>query len=216
MKVNEIFLSIQGEGKMQGVPSVLVRLKGCNLNCVWCDNRDDKIDWEISHVELLNLLDDYGINNVILTGGEPLLYSQIELLTNELKEKEYFLTIETNATIIKNVKADLISMSPKLAHANIKNEIVTINYEVIQYYIDNYEYQLKFVVKNENDFIAVQHIIQKLRNVDCNNVFMMPLAKSLAELTRLQKEIVRLCIKYHYRYANRLQLQIWDGGEENL
>lgn len=216
MKVNEIFSSIQGEGKLQGVPSVLVRLVGCNLNCVWCDNRRDKIAWEISHGELLNLLSGYGIRNVILTGGEPFLYSQIELLTNELNEKGYFITIETNATIIKSVKADLISMSPKLSHANVKGEIVTIDYDVIQYYVDNYNYQLKFVVKNENDFLDVQHILGELNDIDYNNVFMMPLASSLAELTEIQKEIVRLCIKYRYRYANRLQLQIWDGGEEDL
>lgn len=216
MKISEIFSSIQGEGKMQGVPSVLVRLEGCNLNCVWCDNRKDKVVQEISHSKLLEILDDYGISNVIITGGEPLLYSQIELLTNELKEKGYFITIETNATITQNVRADLISMSPKLAHANVKNEIATINYDVIQYYIDNYDYQLKFVVKDEGDFIAVQHILEKLSNIDYNNVFMMPLAKSLAELAGLQKEIVKLCIKYRYRYANRLQLQIWDRGEESL
>lgn len=216
MKVNEIFSSIQGEGKLQGVPSVLVRLVGCNLNCVWCDNRKNKKAWEVSHGELLNLLGDYGIRNIIITGGEPLLYSQIELLTSELKEKGYFITIETNATIKKSVKADLISMSPKLSHANVKDGIVTIDYNVIQYYVDNYNYQLKFVVKNENDFLDVQHILRGLNNIDYNNVFMMPLASSLAELAVIQKEIVRLCIKYRYRYANRLQLQIWDGGEEDL
>lgn len=33
MKVNEIFYSIQGEGRFTGTPSVFIRFAGCNLAC---------------------------------------------------------------------------------------------------------------------------------------------------------------------------------------
>ena len=39
MRVNETFLSLQGEGRFTGVPAFFLRLSGCNLRCPFCDTR---------------------------------------------------------------------------------------------------------------------------------------------------------------------------------
>ena len=38
LRVNEIFVSIQGETSRAGFPSLFIRLAGCNLRCRFCHN----------------------------------------------------------------------------------------------------------------------------------------------------------------------------------
>lgn len=65
--ISEIFFSIQGEGLLQGIPSVLVRLSGCNLNCAWCDSKM-KSSYVVSFEELINQISKYNCKYIILTG----------------------------------------------------------------------------------------------------------------------------------------------------
>ncbi|HEY5037564.1 MAG TPA: 7-carboxy-7-deazaguanine synthase, partial [bacterium] len=73
LKINEIYLSLQGESTYSGLPCVFVRLTGCSLRCVWCDTayafhegKDEGLD------AILAKVDTYGVKLVEITGGEPL------------------------------------------------------------------------------------------------------------------------------------------------
>lgn len=223
MRLTEIFKTIQCEGTLTGMVSVIVRLGGCNLQCKWCDERFSsraKGGLEISINELLKKINKYNCKNIIITGGEPLIYKEIIELSNRLKDADYHVTIETNATIQKRINCDLISMSPKLSHS-IPNNIPSegyerkrINIEAIRYYIRNYDYQIKFVVGLEEDFNEIEAILLKIGDYDRSKILIMPLASSRRQLFAIQKNIVKLCVERNYRYGNRLQLQIWGKGKE--
>ena len=80
MKLSELFYSIQGEGKLVGVPSVFVRASGCNLRCVWCDT--PYASWEpegaeMSVDEIVSRVRHFGADHVVLTGGEPMIMMDI-------------------------------------------------------------------------------------------------------------------------------------------
>ncbi|KKN02146.1 hypothetical protein LCGC14_1120730, partial [marine sediment metagenome] len=112
MRVIEQFETIQGEGKYVGVPSYFIRTTGCNLRCAWKnpDNSITKCDTpyssfspeagqELNINETLSKLEKTAINDIVITGGEPMLQKDIVQMVNIFGDAGYFITVETNGTI---------------------------------------------------------------------------------------------------------------------
>ena len=71
-RINEIFHSLQGEGRHTGTPAVFVRFSGCNLHCPFCDT-DHAVGREMSDEEIIAEVRRHDVPLVVLTGGEPSL-----------------------------------------------------------------------------------------------------------------------------------------------
>lgn len=114
LKVVEIFYSLQGEGKFAGVPSVFIRLHGCNLKCSFCDDTLHVGSYKLySFDEILEEINKYPSKQIIITGGEPTLYDLNDFI-EFLHKLDYFVSIESNGYKFENVKkADWITYSPK-------------------------------------------------------------------------------------------------------
>jgi 7-carboxy-7-deazaguanine synthase len=222
--ISEIFYSIQGEGRLIGTPSVFIRTSGCNLRCVWCDTpytswNPDGGQWSIE--EILREVAEHAARYVVITGGEPLLAPEIEKLTAKLKRAGAHITIETAATIFKPVVCDLVSLSPKLANSTPwkrqqgkfaqMHEERRLNLEVIQKFIDGYDYQLKFVVDQRMDFKEIREILDRLKNVDSSRVLIMPQGKTSKELRDKSRWIVELCKKNGFGYTPRLHIELFGN-----
>ena len=224
MRISEIFYSIQGEGRLSGAPSVFIRTSGCNLRCVWCDtpytswSPDGK---EMGLDEILHAIESYPLDHVVLTGGEPLLSHEIEELSVTLKTAGAHVTIETAATIFKPVSCDLVSMSPKLSNSTpwqkqngrfaAMHDQHRLNYNVVQQFIEGYDYQLKFVVDREQDFAEVRQIVDVLKNVDTSRVLIMAQARNRRQLHQKSRWIVELCKKFGYGYSPRLHIELYGN-----
>ena len=91
----EIFESLQGEGFNTGMPAIFVRLGKCNLACPWCDtNYEEYEKWTVDAI--LRQVQSYQAKQVIITGGEPTMYANLNILLDALKAQGYWLAIETN------------------------------------------------------------------------------------------------------------------------
>ena len=122
MRINEIFYSIQGEGRFTGTPAVFLRFSGCNLRCPFCDTDHSAFE-ELSEAEIVSRVGKYPARHLVVTGGEPLLQFQ-ESLARALHREGFFIQVETNGTIALGEGleklVDWVTCSPKSLPVNLK------------------------------------------------------------------------------------------------
>ena len=165
MKINEIFYSIQGEGRWTGLPNIFIRVTGCNLRCSFCDTKYAYFDGKEMPIEdIMKDVSKYPCKKVCITGGEPLLQEQtIELIDSLIKEK-YHISIETNGSkSLKNIvnkKNLMISMDIKCPSSNMNEKMKFDNISLLRE-----KDQLKFVIKNKDDYEYAKKIIKKYKPI---------------------------------------------------
>ena len=131
--VKEIFLTLQGEGAHAGRAAVFCRFSGCNLwtgreqdrasaTCKFCDTDFVGTDGTLGgrYATSDDLADavasqwagEHGYRYVVLTGGEPLLQVDTDLI-DALRARGFAIGLETNGTIEVPDGVDWICVSPK-------------------------------------------------------------------------------------------------------
>ena len=222
MIVNEIFYSLQGEGFLAGIPSVFVRLAGCPLRCRWCDT---KYAWaedageDLSVVEILDAVCKHDCRFVVITGGEPMINSQLRRLAQELKALDKHITIETaGIAYIPDVPCDLMSISPKLSNSAPEDAELAASHAdarldlaVLGELIANYNHQLKFVVDSVNDLPEIQEVIEKTGNIDTDRLMLMPQAATREEFIEKAPMVADLCKSTGFAFCQRLQVLLWNN-----
>ncbi|MDR0734391.1 MAG: 7-carboxy-7-deazaguanine synthase QueE [Elusimicrobiota bacterium] len=114
LKVNEIFYSVQGEGKYTGAAAVFARLAGCTTGCKWCDTEyAAKVNFLMTPAQLLAAVKKYPARRVVLTGGEP-CEQPLEPLIKLLHKNGYEIHLETNGSRdINTARIFCATVSPK-------------------------------------------------------------------------------------------------------
>ena len=223
MRIAEIFYSIQGEGLLAGVPSIFIRTSGCNLRCDWCDT--PYASWkpegpEMSIEEILKKISEWDCNHIVLTGGEPMIASDLPELATVLKKQKKHITIETAGTILpKSIPCDLASISPKLSNSTPsperdpawakKHEATRLQPEVISEWIRKYPFQLKFVVSSENDLAEIKDLLSRLPPVPLHQILLMPEGVDTQTLASRSPWLVEICKREGFRFCPRLHIDLF-------
>jgi 7-carboxy-7-deazaguanine synthase len=222
LRIQERFISVQGEGILAGVPSSFVRLTGCNLRCSWCDSPESS--WRPTgdsfSLDALVRWCGEGPRHVVVTGGEPLLHAGVSTLTQQLAEAGHHITIETAGTVDQDgLRCDLMSLSPKLAHSTPTTPLsLAERHERLRWQpnavkaLMRFPWQLKFVVRAHTDdalrqdIVEIDAMLETLGVTDPGRVLLMPECIDPAELTERYQRISGVCCTRGFRLGPRLHI----------
>jgi len=229
--ISETFTSVQGEGKLAGVPSWFVRFSGCNLRCSWCDTPYASWSAESKQRDMQGLIDEAArakaanVSHAVITGGEPMMFAQAEDLASALRNLGMHITIETAGTIFREIACDLMSISPKLSNSTpqntdprdkdalwqVRHEARRINLDALQKLIDAYPArQLKFVVSDSQQLGEIETLLRSLRGWKQDDVLLMPEGITVDALAK-RHWVVDECVKRGWRYCARLHIELFGN-----
>ncbi|MFO0906069.1 MAG: 7-carboxy-7-deazaguanine synthase QueE [Pirellulales bacterium] len=223
MRIAELYQSVQGEGLLTGAPSVFVRASGCNLRCSFCDTpytswAPEGDDWSVAEIVSRTL--ELGVQHVVITGGEPMLFAELVPLCDELRAAGRHITIETAGTLFLDLACDLMSISPKRANSTppvdragswtARHERTRHQPAVIRRLVARYAYQFKFVIDRHEDLADLDDYLREFPEIDRDRVLLMPQGTDLATLQATARWLEPYCAEHALRYCPRKHVE-WYG-----
>jgi len=245
----EHFYSIQGEGKYIGTPSLFFRFGGCNMKCegfgckekaddganvLGCDTVYAVNKEHFSHnwvpinssSQLLNILDLYELPNavdIVLTGGEPLIYANDDIFVdflNKLHKKGHTITFETNGSLNVDFekypiyKECIFALSIKLSNSN---EPLTkrVRGDVIHNIASNAKDAFfKFSIDaNSINMGLDEEIANIIVHAPKIKVYCMPVGGNKAEVEANSEPLIEFCKQKGYNFSDRLHIRVWDANK---
>jgi 7-carboxy-7-deazaguanine synthase len=211
--VNDVYLAIQGEGSLTGVPMVILRLQGCEVGCPWCDTKET---WELDPANQRDTLEEVLGQNlsyamvtaddlakwikskwphtswVLLTGGEPARYS-LQPLVRELHAQGRKVALETSGTELGHLDAELdwITVSPKIGMPGGK----TVLPQAVQS-----AHEIKFPVGRQRDIEQLDALLADMPPHPDTIISLQPIS--------LNEKATQLCLETVKERNWRLSIQL--------
>ncbi len=246
----EHFYSIQGEGAYVGTPSLFFRFGGCNMRCegfgcveqadngtlvkgcdtVYAVNKEhfshswipiQKVD------ELLKVLDFYELPDspvdVVLTGGEPLIYANDELFIEFLEELDklgHRITFETNSSLhVDFQKYEIYKKCTFALSVKLSNSAEPFSKRVNKKAIFNIASNasnsfFKFSIDKESINLGLEDEIEDIiSNAPHIKVYCMPVGATKKEIEQNTEPLIEFCKAKGYNFSDRLHIRVWDANK---
>jgi 7-carboxy-7-deazaguanine synthase len=200
LKLTEIFLSLQGEARAIGWPTVFVRLTGCPLRCQYCDTAyafHGGQWWDIDLI--LAEVASHGARHVCVTGGEPLAQKRCVGLLTRLCDAGYEVSLETSGALDISEVDTRVSriVDIKTPGSNEVHRNLWSNLELLTPHD-----QVKFVICSRDDYewakaIVAEHRLHERCDVLFSPSFTQIAPRELADLIVADRLPVRFQLQLH-------------------
>jgi len=207
VKINELFYSIQGEGRYAGRPTFFVRFQGCNLRCLYCDTKyaqDLGGGKELTIKEIVERVSESGASRVCITGGEPMIQLDglwaLVMELNRMGFQKEAIEIETNGSIALVPLRARYVMDIKTEASGMQDEMCLENLVKLRPIDD-----VKFVVSSIKECDHAHELLQRYPTEA------LPIFSPVWGAMPF-KELAQWCIAYNYAIQIQWHKVIW--GEE--
>lgn len=215
LNILECVKVIQGEGRSTGVPMILIRVSGCNLNCAWkgsiCDasetswlhNNKTAKKWSLGEIREV-LKNNSLIKTVMLTGGEPTLNQKLfKSIVRVCREEDKKVEVESNGTIfIEDLddEINLMSISPKL-----ENSIPQVGIFVKELGREIEQKEVDLHLRNNN---CIESIKKWMKYTDYQLKFVISEERDLEEVLSFVEEVKAPLDKVYFMPEGMTRVQL--------
>lgn len=207
LRITEIFLSLQGEARDVGWPTVFVRLTGCPLRCGYCDTAYAFHGGQWHSIDaIMQQVASCGVRHVCVTGGEPLAQKRSLDLLRRLCDAGYDVSLETSGAL------DVSAVDPRVSRVlDVKTpgsgEVARNHWQNLALLTPHD--QVKFVLCSRSDFDWACAIVAEYRLDAACDVLFSPSHGQVAPRDLAQWIIDA---RAPVRFQLQLHKQLW--GEE--
>ncbi len=154
---------------------------------------------------------DQPVSHVVLTGGEPLLFTETETLVRELQRMGLHVTIETSGTRFLPTECALVSISPKMQNSGNPEKLRDVSRTLKPLIEDARDWQIKFVVDSREDMAEILEFLERFPFLDRKNVLLMPQGKSAEEIRMREENVLELARENGLGFSPRAHLFWFDA-----